>query len=135
MKMKQSLFDWNPMSLLRAGIERSGGTTVAQRQAPSAVAVAEASEPVFEAAPEADGVDTRPVIDDADINPVSLTRSQIVDRIVRINRTVSAEYLDQFEEEELALYLSHLACATSPRGGLWLRPADSPAIMSWTRDP
>jgi hypothetical protein len=62
-----------------------------------------------------------------------LTREQVVDRIITINPTATAEFLDHFNEDSLGKYLDHLISASGPRGrqSRWLRPGDSPAI--WGR--
>lgn len=64
-----------------------------------------------------------------------LTREQVVDRIITINPTATAEFLASFNEDSLTKYLDHLVTASGPRGGhsRWLRPGDSPAI--WGRIP
>lgn len=121
MKMRQTLLDWNPISRWRFGVDADRGVS------------GRGDSIDLEATDEAESPEQRPVVEDAAVNPAAMTRGQIVDRIVRLNRTVSAEYLDQFDEEELALYLSHLLSAAQPRGGQWLRPADSPAIVSRAR--
>jgi hypothetical protein len=60
-----------------------------------------------------------------------LTREQVVDRIISINPTATAQFLERFTESSLGMYLDHLIVASGPRGGhsRWLRPGDSPAIM------
>ena len=62
-----------------------------------------------------------------------LTREQVVDRIITINPTATAEFLDHFKEDSLSKYLDHLISAAGPRGpqSRWVRPGDSPAI--WGR--
>jgi len=62
-----------------------------------------------------------------------LTREQVVDRIITINPTATAEFLDHFNHESLGKYLDHLIAASGPRGrqSAWARPGDSPAI--WGR--
>lgn len=62
-----------------------------------------------------------------------LTREQVVDRIITINPTATAEFLDHFSEVSLGKYLDHLIAASGPRGpqSRWDRPGDSPAI--WGR--
>jgi len=64
-------------------------------------------------------------------SPSRLTREQVVDRIISINPTATANFLERFSEDSLEKYLSHLVIASGPRGGhsRWMRPGDSPAIM------
>lgn len=61
-----------------------------------------------------------------------LTREQVVDRIITINPTATAEFLARFSERSLRAYLAHLQSATQPRGpgARWERPGDSPAIVA-----
>jgi hypothetical protein len=60
-----------------------------------------------------------------------LTREQVVDRIISINPTATADFLHRFSEDSLGKYLDHLVIASGPRGGhsRWMRPGDSPPIM------
>jgi hypothetical protein len=60
-----------------------------------------------------------------------LTREQVVDRIITINPTATAQFLARFRDDSLEKYLDHLVIASGPRGGhsRWLRPGDSPAII------
>ena len=64
-----------------------------------------------------------------------LTREQIVDQIITINQSATAQYLDQFERRSLDTYLDHLLSAQQPRGphSRWDRPGDTPAMMSRRR--
>ena len=66
-------------------------------------------------------------------SPSRLTREQVVDRIISINPTATAAFLDRFSEQRLEKYLDHLVAASGPRGSnaRWMRPGDAPAI--WTR--
>jgi hypothetical protein len=61
-----------------------------------------------------------------------LTREQVVDRIITINPTATAQFLERFKPESLEKYLDHLVVASGPRGGhsRWMRPGDSPAIVT-----
>ena len=61
-----------------------------------------------------------------------LTREQVVDRILSLNPTATTNFLDEFPEDSLAVYLEHLLATSQPRGrnARWLRPADSPAIVA-----
>jgi hypothetical protein len=64
-----------------------------------------------------------------------LSRSQVVDQILTINRSATADYLEQFGERELNTYLDHLLNTQEPRGrsARWDRPGDAPAIMTRRR--
>lgn len=64
-----------------------------------------------------------------------LSREQVVDHILTINHSATAEYLAQFAERELNTYLDHLLNSQEPRGRFarWDRPGDAPAIMTRRR--
>ena len=64
-----------------------------------------------------------------------LSRQQVVDQIISINRSATVQYLDQFEQKSLDTYLDHLLSSQQPRGrnSRWDRPGDAPAIMSRRR--
>lgn len=64
-----------------------------------------------------------------------LTREQVVDQILTINRSATADYLNQFAEPQLNTYLDHLINTQAPRGrdARWDRPGDAPAIMTRRR--
>jgi len=66
---------------------------------------------------------------------VDLSREQVVEQIIAINRSATAEYLKQFEQKSLNNYLDHLISSQQPRGrhARWDRPGDAPAIMSRRR--
>jgi hypothetical protein len=70
-----------------------------------------------------------------DAPPARLSREQVVSQIISINRSATAQYLDQFEQESLDTYLDHLISAQQPRGrnARWDRPGDTPAMMSRRR--
>ncbi|QYU69196.1 hypothetical protein J4558_03365 [Leptolyngbya sp. 15MV] len=61
----------------------------------------------------------------------SLTREQVVDRIIEINPSATVAFLSRFEERPLRAYLDHLIVGKAPRGpaSVWIRPGDSPAIV------
>lgn len=61
----------------------------------------------------------------------ALTREQLVDRILHINPSATARFLDRFAERPLRQYYEHLLCAAAPRGerSRWVRPGDTPAIV------
>ncbi len=58
----------------------------------------------------------------------SLSREQLIDRIITVNPSATATFLDQFEEEALSQYLDHLTLASQPRGreARWIRPSRTP---------
>ncbi len=64
-----------------------------------------------------------------------LSREQVVDQILTINHSATADYLAQFAEPQLNKYLDHLLNAQEPRGrhARWDRPGDAPAIMTRRR--
>jgi hypothetical protein len=64
-----------------------------------------------------------------------LSREQVVDQILTINRSATADYLSQFGEPQLNNYLDHLINTQGPRGrdSRWDRPGDAPAIMTRRR--
>ncbi len=66
---------------------------------------------------------------------VELSREQVVEQIISINRSATAEYLAQFEQKSLNTYLDHLIASQQPRGrhARWDRPGDTPAMMSRRR--
>ena len=60
----------------------------------------------------------------------ALSREQVVDQIITINTSATAEFLAQFDDELLRKYLEHLNFTQGPRGSAsWDRPNDAPAIM------
>lgn len=65
----------------------------------------------------------------------AFSREQVVDQIISINRSATVEYLAQFEQKSLDVYLEHLLSSQRPRGrdARWDRPGDAPAIMSRRR--
>lgn len=62
-----------------------------------------------------------------------LSREQVIDRIVSINTSATAAFLERFETPALHHYLEHLDVARGPRGraSAWQRPGDSPAILTF----
>lgn len=67
--------------------------------------------------------------DHADLT--ELSREQVVDQIISINRSATMDYLNQFKRDSLNKYLDHLLETQKPRGreSRWDRPGDAPAIM------
>jgi len=64
-----------------------------------------------------------------------LTREQVINEIIEINPSATADFLDHFRDQRLQLYLTRLRCTRLSRGrdAVWERPADSPAIVSRER--
>lgn len=60
-----------------------------------------------------------------------LSREQIVDRIIQINRTATMAFLSRFSDASLRDYLRHLSVADVPRGAgsAWVRTGETPAIV------
>lgn len=61
-----------------------------------------------------------------------LTREQVVDRIITINPTATADFLNRFRDQSLELYLERLS-TTMRRGASWVRQEETPAIMGAAR--
>lgn len=63
--------------------------------------------------------------------PAALTREQVVDEIISVNPSATANFLAQFDDQLLSKYLDHLRFTAQPRNGKssWDRPGDAPAIM------
>lgn len=61
-----------------------------------------------------------------------LVRPLVIARIIELNQTASAAFLDQFSDNQLRFYLDHLRQIEVPRRFAlpWVRPGDSPAITS-----
>ncbi len=61
-----------------------------------------------------------------------LTREQMVERILDLNKSATPTFLERFEDRPLRNYLDHLVAASSPRGAQsrWIRRGDTPAIVS-----
>lgn len=62
-----------------------------------------------------------------------LSREQMIEQIRAMNPGASHEYLERFQTPALSLYLEHLNVTQEPRGTVWNRPGDTPAIL--TRNP
>lgn len=54
----------------------------------------------------------------------SMSREQLVDRIIALNPSATPRFLEQFDESALDHYLNHLSLITAPRGRetRWIRP-------------
>lgn len=59
------------------------------------------------------------------------SRVQIVSRILELNPTTSASFLDAFDDQSLGHYLARLHALQQPRPAPrgWVRPCDTPAIL------
>jgi len=69
-----------------------------------------------------------------DVAPeIALQRTRLVEEIRELSPTAPAGYLLRFNDRALEDYLRHLRSAAEPRGraARWLRPGDTPAIMSF----
>ncbi len=60
------------------------------------------------------------------------SRDELVDRIIRINRSATTEFLNRFAEPELSEYLEHLLSAQRPRGrrAVRVRAPGRPGIVT-----
>ncbi|MEQ9096092.1 MAG: hypothetical protein RIE32_07500 [Phycisphaerales bacterium] len=64
-----------------------------------------------------------------------LTREQVVDRIITINRSASPAFLERFAEPQLRHYLEHLTHTTDERPNVpWVRRGETPAIVGRSAD-
>ena len=63
-----------------------------------------------------------------------LTREQVVDRIITMNRSASPAFLERFGEPELRHYLEHLTHTEQRRDVPWVRRGDTPAIVGRSAD-
>jgi hypothetical protein len=65
-------------------------------------------------------------------SPDGLNREAVIDRILTLNPSASAVFLDQFEDDALSQYLDHLSVAASPRGpqNRWVRDGRTPWACS-----
>jgi hypothetical protein len=75
----------------------------------------------------------KPVRIDLSENPelvgsMSLQRRNVMDQIIALNPSASAEFLEQFDDAALSQYLDHLNIAQQPRGkdARWVRPHGKP---------
>ena len=80
------------------------------------------------------GVEHKPVA--VDVVPLSaMTREQLIDRILDHNRTATPEFLGQFEDDGLRLYLERLTRCSGPRTDRtgWVRKGTGRAIVAHVR--
>lgn len=75
-----------------------------------------------------------PLESDSEHFPVRLNREQVVQRIMALNTTATADFLSGFGDGALREYLEHLRVAQVPRGpgAAWSRPGAAPGIVSRT---
>lgn len=69
----------------------------------------------------------------ADPPPADPERDRLVSDIRTLNPTATRGFLAEFRPAALRLYLAHLAAThDEPRGrrAVWVRPADTPAIVT-----
>jgi hypothetical protein len=66
--------------------------------------------------------------------PESFRRRDMIEQIVRINATATADFLNRFADAALQVYLDHLTCTQQPRGrrAVWVRPGDTAAANTAT---
>lgn len=88
-------------------------------ESPAAVAVA------------AIGLKPAPAEQHEDVVEAHLRREQLVAHIRGINGTADTDWLNGFNDEQLALYLEHLQQTLEPRGraSRWIRRGDTPGIV------
>ena len=63
-----------------------------------------------------------------------LTREQVVDRIITLNRSASPAFLQRFAEPQLRHYLEHLTHTEQGRHVPWVRRGETPAIVGRRAD-
>ena len=97
----------------------------------------EADQPTpFSGQEEQSGVEVehKPVAVDA-VPLSAMTREQLIDRILDHNRTATPEFLGQFEDDGLRLYLERLTRCSGPRTDRtgWVRKGTGRAIVAHVR--
>lgn len=68
------------------------------------------------------------------VTSTRLTREQVVDRIITINRSASPAFLDRFAEPQLRHYLEHLTHTDERHEVPWVRRGETPAIVGRSAD-
>lgn len=68
------------------------------------------------------------------VTSTRLTREQVVDRIITINRSASPAFLQRFAEPQLRHYLEHLTHTDERRNVPWVRRGETPAIVGRLAD-
>lgn len=63
---------------------------------------------------------------------LSLSRANLVDQIIALNPSATAEFLDQFDDGALGEYLDHLVAIQQPRGrdARRIRPHGKPWVFA-----
>ena len=61
-----------------------------------------------------------------------IEKNRLIKLIQETNQSSTREWLEQFNQEDLRLYLDHLDITREPRGGgsSWTRRGDTPAAVS-----
>ncbi|MEX0775533.1 MAG: hypothetical protein WD042_07440 [Phycisphaeraceae bacterium] len=61
-----------------------------------------------------------------------MSKEQVIDQIVRINRSAIRDFLDNFGEQELHSYLQRLTQVHGHRGrgSIWVRQGDTHAVVT-----
>ncbi len=60
-----------------------------------------------------------------------MNKEQLINLILLRNPGTTPQWLESFSCDMLAGYLAHLDTLDSPRGTVWQRPGDSPAILEY----
>ena len=60
-----------------------------------------------------------------------IEKNRLIELIQETNQSSTREWLEQFNQEDLRLYLDHLDITRKPRGGgsSWTRRGDTPAVV------
>lgn len=61
-------------------------------------------------------------------------RRDMIEQIVRINASATADFLNRFADNALQKYLDHLHATQQPRGraAVWVRSGDTPAANTFS---
>ena len=62
-----------------------------------------------------------------------MSKAHIIDGILQLNRSARRDWLDTFAKPALRRYLDHLEVTLEPRGTIWTRQGETPAVV--TREP
>jgi hypothetical protein len=68
------------------------------------------------------------------VTSTRVTREQVVDRIITINRSASPAFLERFAEPQLRHYLEHLNHTDQRHEVPWVRRGETPAIVGRSAD-
>ncbi|MEE2681346.1 MAG: hypothetical protein VX641_03135 [Planctomycetota bacterium] len=60
-----------------------------------------------------------------------IEKNRLIELIQETNQSSTREWLEQFDQADLRLYLDHLDITREPRGGSssWTRRGDTPAVV------